>query len=244
MYQHRELGTVGQRMLKHKGRRHRSNRRSRQDRRSAKVDPTDIRKVIYTLDAYRAHLFYDITWIDQKVEQGSLGRDFAASWKVLRRKMIKMARVSNSIPGVHRLARLQSSFEALWQISVPMVFILLFANLLAPGIPVVRDLAPYFMVFALATLIIGLLARFLIGGRIGRRIKGYFAKNPEAHKLRAYELRDAVQLLIEELRRFIRDTGSDPGKHLVGVGFLDYKHIKVAKKPRPWRKYYLVKVTL
>lgn len=230
-------------MLNRDKRKQRSSDRPTQDRRSTSIDPTDIRKVIYALDGYRAHLFYDIAWIDEKVERGSLGRAFAANWKVLRRSMIKMARVSSSIPGIPRLARLQSYFEALWQVAVPLVFILLFAGVLAPEVPVIRDLAPYIMVFAFAALFTGLLSRFLIGARIGRGIEAYFVKNPEAHKLRAYELRDAVQLLIEELRQFIRDTGDDPKKHLVGVGFLDYNHIEVKKKPRPWRKYYLVRVT-
>lgn len=231
-------------MLGHNKRKHGTNRRPPQDRGSAEMDPTDIRKVIYALDGYRAHLFYDITWIDRKVESGTLGPDFAANWKSLRRKMIKMARVLSSIPGIPRLARLQSYFEALWQVAVPVVFIMLFAGIIAPELPFVRDLAPYFVAIAFAALLTGLLSRFLIGRRIGGRIETYFVNNPEAHKLRAYELRDAVQVLIEELRRFIHRTGQDPKKHLVGVGFIDYKHIEVKKKPRPWRKYYLVKVSL
>jgi len=230
-------------MPRHDERRDQTNLRSPQDHGSAEIDPADIRKVIYALDGYRAHLFYDIIWIDKKVERGTLGTSFAANWKSLRRKMIKMARVSMSIPGIPRLARLQSFFEALWQVAVPIVFILLFAGLLAPELPVIRDLAPYAVIVAFAALLTGLMSRFLIGHRIGRGIETYFVKNPEAHKLRAYELRDAVQLLIEELRRFIRRTGGDPEKHLVGVGFTDYGHIEVKKKPRPWRKYYLVKVT-
>lgn len=112
-------------MLWHNKRKHGTNRRPPQDRGSAEMDPTDIRKVIYALDGYRAHLFYDITWIDRKVESGTLGPDFTANWKSLRRKMIKMARVLSSIPGIPRLARLQSYFEALWQVAVPVVFIML-----------------------------------------------------------------------------------------------------------------------
>jgi len=212
--------------------------------RTAVLDPTDIRKVIYTLDAYRAHLFYDIGWIDAKVDQRTLGSNFAVNWKELRRIMIKMAHVPASLPGVPRLVRLQSYFEALWQIAAPLIFIVLFASLLAPQLPFISSVAPYIMIAGLGALLVGLLARFILGRQIGRLIDDHFAKNPELHKLKAQELRKAVQLLIEELRRFIRESGDQPKKHLIGVGFLDYEHIKVAKKPRPWRRYYLVTVAV
>jgi len=223
---------------------HSERKRRNTTSRTAELDPTDIRKVIYTLDAYRAHLFYDISWIDAKVEQRTLGRQFAADWKELRRMIIKMAHVPASLPGVPRLVRLQSYFEGLWQIAAPLIFILLFTSLLAPQLPFISSIAPYIMIAGLAALLIGVLARFMIGRQIGRRIDDHFAKNPELHKLKAEQLREAVQLLIEELRRFIRETGDQPKKHLVGVSFLDYEHIEVAKKPRPWRRYYLVTVTV
>jgi len=212
--------------------------------RTALLDPTDIRKVIYTLDAYRSHLFYDIGWIDAKVEQKTLGRSFAAKWKELRRTMIRMAHVPASLPSIPRLVRLQSYFEALWQIAAPLIFVVLFTSLLAPQLPFISSVAPYIMIAGLGALLVGLLARFLIGRQIGRQIDDHFAKNPDLHKAKAQELREAVQLLIEELRRFIRETGDQPKKHLVGVGLLDYEHIEVAKKPRPWRRYYLVTVNV
>jgi len=211
---------------------------------TGKLDPADIRKVIYTLDAYRSHLFYDMTWIDAKVERGTLGRNFAAKWRELRRMMVKMAHVPASLPGVPGLVRLQGYFEALWQIAGPLVFILLFASLLAPQIPFIASVAPYIMIAGLTMLLVGLLARFLLGREIGRRIEEHFAKKPELHRPQANQLREAVQLLIEELRRFIRETGDDPKKHPVGVSFLDYEHIEASKKPRPWRRYYLVVLTI
>jgi len=222
-------------------------RKQRKDRlgpETSKLDPTDIRKVIYTLDAYRAHLFYDMTWIDAKVERGTLGRNFAARWKELRHMMVKMAHLPASLPTVPGLVRLQGYFEAMWQIAGPLVFILLFASLLAPQIPLIASIAPYIMIAGLVMLLIGLLARFLVGREIGRRIEEHFAKNPELHKPQAKQLWEAVQLLIEELRRLVRESGDDPKKHLVGVTFLDYEHIQVSKKPQPWRRYCLVVVTI
>jgi hypothetical protein len=35
----------------------------------------------------------------------------------------------------------------------------------------------------------------------------------------------------------------EPEEHLIGIGLLDYDFIEVVKEPRPWRKYYLVKLT-
>ncbi len=208
-----------------------------------KIDPTEIRKVIYSLDAYRAHIFYDITWIDEKVKNGNLGRAFAGGWKKLRARMFKMARVTISIPGNRRLAKFQSYFEALWQIVIPLVFLTILVNFIVPGLPIVASISPFLVIVAFIALFAGLGAKFLLGGLISRRIDSYFADNPEAQKLRAIELRNAVQILIEELRKFIRDTGEDPEDHLVGVGFIDYTGIEISKKPRPWRQYYLVTLT-
>ncbi len=215
-----------------------------QNPRTKELDPTDIRKVIYTLDAYRSHLFYDIAWIDAKVEKGTLGRDFAVKWKELRSMIFKMAHVPASLPSVPSLVRLQGHFETLWQIAGPLVFILLFASLLIPRLPFVANVAPYIMIAGLSMLLIGVLARYIVGREIGRRIEDHFAKNPELHKSQVHQLREAVQLLIEELRRFVRETGDKPKKHPVGVGLVDYEHVKVSKKPRPWRRYYLVTVTV
>jgi len=207
------------------------------------IDPTEIRKVIYSLDAYRSHIFYDITWIDEKVKNGNLGRTFAGGWKKLRARMFKMARVTLSVPGNRRIAKIQQYFEALWQIVIPLVFLFILINFMAPGIPIVAIISPYLVIVAFAALFASLGAKYFLGGLISRRINQYFVDNPEAQVLRAAELKNAIQVLIEELRKFLRDSDEDPKDHLVGVGFTDYKGIEINKKPRPWRQYYLVTVT-
>ncbi len=214
-----------------------------QDRRVAKIDPTDIRKVIYAIDAYRSHIYYDLSWVGPFVERGSLGRQFTENWKDLQRKLIKMASITGSIPGLVRMARFQNFFEALYQIAIPVMFVMLFAGIFAPGLEIVRTIAPYAAVFGFSTMIVGLLSRFFIGHRIAKRVDAYFVQNPEAQKLRQLDVRDAVQGLIDELRRYLSITEESPEKHLVGIALLDYQNIEVVKKPRPWRKYYLVSVT-
>lgn len=208
-----------------------------------KIDPTEIRKVIYSLDAYRSHIFYDITWIDEKAKNGNLGRTFAGGWKKLRARMFKMARVTLSVPGNRRLAKIQSYFEALWQIVIPLVFLTILINFMAPGIPIVASISPYLVIVAFIALFASLGGKYLLGGLISKGINKYFADNPEAQVLRAAELKNAVQILIEELRKFIQNEDEDPKDHLVGVGFTDYTGIEISKKPRPWRQYYLVTVT-
>lgn len=207
------------------------------------IDPTEIRKVIYSLDAYRSHIFYDITWIDEKVKNGNLGRTFAGGWKKLRARMFKMARVTLSVPGNRRIAKFQQYSEAMWQIVIPLVFLFILINFMAPGIPIVAIISPYLVLVAFAALFASLGAKYFLGGLISRRINQYFVDNPEAQVLRAAELKNAIQVLIEELRKFLRDSDEDPKDHLVGVGFTDYKGIEINKKPRPWRQYYLVTVT-
>mgnify|MGYP005831235387 CR=1 FL=1 len=208
------------------------------------IDPDDIRKAIYLIDAYRTH-FYDISWIDKKVDEGTLGNHFRPLWKNLRKRMVKMASVSSHIIGVKKLAKIQSYFEALWQIFVPLVIITFFVNIFAPEtFSFIKGIALYITVLAFSSMLIGLIGRFMIGGKIGKKIDEHFQQNPEAQKIASQEIKAAVQLLIDELRRYLRETGEKPKKHLIGISFLDYNGIKMVKKPKPWRKYYLAQLNL
>lgn len=206
------------------------------------VDPTEIGKVIYTLDAYRNNIFYDISWIDKLVNERRLGRSFGNEWSSIKKDLFKMARVTSRVPGAVRLARIQSFFEALWQISVPILFIMLFVGLFAPQNPIVGVISPFVMVLAFSALILGVLSRFLIGARIAKKIDEYIEENPEINVIRAKELKQYIQILINELRHYILSTDASPEDHLIGVGLLDYRGIEVVKDSKPWRQYYLVKV--
>jgi hypothetical protein len=206
-------------------------------------DPDDIRKAIYHIEASRSHVFYNLSFVDDMVERGSLGQAFGEKWKKLRRRLIRMARAAASNPRNMRLARYQSITEGFYQVAVPVVFVLMIVALVAPGIPFIGTLAPYIMIIAFAAMITGLLGRYLIGARIARNIESYFKDNPEAQQLRIEELRNTIQGLINDLRQIIYMEQEDPEEHLVGLGLLDYDYIEVVKEPRPWRQYYLVKVT-
>lgn len=214
-----------------------------QQQKESITDLDALRKAIYLIDSYRVHLFYDIAWIDKKVAEGKLGKRFRASWKNLRKTMIKMASISSEIAGVRRLAKIQNYLEALWQICVPLVVIAVFLSLFAhQNLSFVKGMTTYLLAIAFSSIILGLIGRFVIGGKIGKKIDGHFQRNPEAHKFKSYEIKEAVQLLIEELRMRIRESNQNPRKHLIGLNCLDYKNIRVAKKPMPWRKYYLAEV--
>jgi hypothetical protein len=211
--------------------------------RSGEIDTDDVRKAIYHIDAYRSHIFYNLSFVEKMVENGTLGRTFGQKWKKLSRRLIKMARGPTSNPNTVRLARYQSYTEAFWQIAIPVVFILLIVGLIAPNLPVISTIAPYVMIIAFSAMIIGLLGRSLLGARIAKHIEDYFQNNPEAQKLRVEELQSTVQGLINELRLVLHQMKEEPEEHLVGIGLLDYNYIEVVKEPRPWRKYYLVKIT-
>lgn len=207
------------------------------------INLDDVRKAIYLIDSYRAHLFYDITWIDKKVAEGKLGKRFRSSWKNLRKTMIKMASISSEIAGVRKLAKIQNYLEALWQICVPLVVIAVFLSLFLPqNLSFAKGITIYLLAIAFSSMILGIIGRFIVGGKIGRKIEGHFLRNPDAQRFKSYEIKEMVQLLIEELRMRIRESNQNPRKHLIGLNFLDYKNIRVAKSPRPWRKYYLVEV--
>ncbi|MFW9963578.1 MAG: hypothetical protein ACFFCX_08445 [Candidatus Sifarchaeia archaeon] len=206
------------------------------------TDPDDIRKVIYHIDAYRSHVYYNLSFVDDMVENGTLGESFSQSWKNLRRKLIKMAKAATSNPDTIRLARYQSYTEGIWQVAVPVVFVILIVGLIAPQAPLIGVIAPYIMIAAFASMIVGLLGRSILGTRISRNIDKYFIENPDAQQLRSDELKGVIQGLINLLREILYYEDEEPKDHLVGIGIVDYEHIEIVKTPRPWRQYYLVQV--
>ncbi len=206
------------------------------------TDSDDIRKAIYHIDAYRSHIYYNLSFVDDMVEKGTLGESFGRNWKDLRRKLIKMAKAATSHPETIRLARYQSYTEGIWQVAVPVIFVILIIGLIAPQAPIIGMIAPYIMVFAFAAMIIGLLGRYILGARISRRIDKYFIDNPEAQQLRSDELKLVIQDLINLLRQILYFEDEEPKDHLVGVGIVDYDNVEIVKTPRPWRQYYLVQI--
>jgi hypothetical protein len=206
------------------------------------TDPDDIRKAIYHIDAYRSHIYYNLSFVDKMVDNGTLGDEFEQNWKKLKRKLIKMAKAATSHPANLRLAKYQSYTEGTYQIAVPIVFVVLIIGLVAPQTPVIGAIAPYIMIIAFSAMIIGLLGRYILGARIGKNIDKYFIDNPDAQVFRSDELKSVIQGLINLLRQIIFFEDEDPKDHLVGIGILDYDHIEIVKSPRPWRQYYLVQV--
>lgn len=209
---------------------------------AAEADSDDIRKAIYHIDAYRSHIYYNLSFIDDMVEKGTLGENFGQKWKKLKRNLIKMARGATSRPDSIRLARYQSYTEGVWQVAVPIVFIVLIIGLLAPQTPFIGFLAPYIMILAFSSMIIGLLGRSILGNKIRQNIDKYFIDNPDAQQLRSDELKSVIQNLINLLRQILYLEEEEPKDNLVGIGIVDYDHIEIVKTPRPWRQYYLVQV--
>ncbi|MFX1560422.1 MAG: hypothetical protein ACFFBL_07525 [Promethearchaeota archaeon] len=229
-------------MSRRSRRRRAERRRESGSSKDADADPDDIRKAIYHIDAYRSHIYYNLSFVDKMVEQGTLGETFGQNWKKLRRRLIKMARLATSHPESLRLARYQSYTEGMWQVAVPVVFVVLIIGLIAPQTPVIGAIAPYIMIFAFAAMIVGLLGRYLLGAKIAKSIDKYFIDNPDAQVLRSDEIKSIVQNLINLLRQILFYDDEDPKDHLVGLGLLDYEYIEIVKKPRPWRQYYLVQI--
>ena len=208
------------------------------------IDPAALRKAIWLIDSYRADLFYDLTWIEKKAEEGNLGRSFHSKWKDLKNDMMKMASVTSRVPGITKLARMQGYFESLSQISIPLIVFTGLVDIMVPGGLHLPFPASYLTVVMVSLMIASLAARSLMGKRIGAKIEGYLRNNPDTNKLKKFEVKDAVQSLIEELRKYLSETGKVPKKHLVGLTFLDYDHVEMVSKPRPWRRYYLAQVTV
>ena len=229
--------------LSRRSRRERAAKRRRSGgEKTAETDPDDIRKAIFHIDAYRSHIYYNLSFIDDMVEKGTLGEDFSQKWKKLKRNLIKMARGATSQSDSIRLARYQSYTEGIWQVAVPIVFVVLIIGLFAPQAPAIGFLAPYIMILAFSSMIIGLLGRSILGNKIRKNIDKYFIDNPDAQQLRSNELKSVIQNLINLLRRILYLEDEEPKDHLVGVGIVDYDNIEIIKTPRPWRQYYLVQV--
>ncbi|OLS19907.1 MAG: hypothetical protein ThorAB25_28890, partial [Candidatus Thorarchaeota archaeon AB_25] len=162
MNQYLEISTVSRKNRRNGA----ASRRESGVSKTKETDPDDIRKAIYHIDAYRSHIYYNLSFVDDMVEKGTLGSEFEQNWKKLKRKLIKMAKGATSNPDTIRLAKYQSYTEGIYQVAVPIVFVVLIIGLVAPRTPIIGAIAPYTMLTAFSAMIIGLLGRYILGDRI------------------------------------------------------------------------------
>lgn len=206
------------------------------------------KKIILLLDGYRKLNIEDFQWADEEVSEGKLGNKFARDWKEVRKMMLKFARMAGSQRHLLNLAALQ-------QILLQAGFVLSSITLLLMTLGIVSfifqykwaKLIPQILKYAAIPLIIGLTLIFagppLIARKITAELEEYYKKKPEFLKESNTKLKHVVQKMIYSLMEGIKNNKIQVEKeseYEFGLFNIDYKGIRVVKKPGFFRKYYIV----
>jgi hypothetical protein len=151
-----------------------------------------------------------------------------------------MARALQFSPNVSKIVKVQQLIEVMWQIVLPLVMIVMFVRFLVPEasswtIPLI----PYFTVAAFMCIILVIIARTLLGRKIGQEIDRFYNAHPQKYRFNRSQLKKTIQKLIYELSSNVKSQNEAPKKYRIALHNIDYDGIKVLKKPRIWRKHYI-----
>lgn len=206
------------------------------------------KKILMLIDGYRKLNFEDFKWADTVVKEGKMGKRFASEWRKTREILLKFAREAGSQTDLLNLAALQ---QILLQVGLIVSAItMLLSTLVAMSFAFHLEWAKGFQeifVYAIIPLAIGLMATFLgpplIARRISAKLERIFARKQDFVKKFDDELKCFAQKLIDSMIYSIKNGEIEIKKkkeHELGLFNLDYKGIKVVKKPYFFRKYYIV----
>jgi hypothetical protein len=198
-------------------------------------------ELISVLDGYRINRFADLSSIDQAIKEKKLGLKIATDWKQIRKILQKINIYACSLPSVIRLYKIRTMLvfiSSLLSISC-LVFILLhFLNVSFP-----RQLeTPLF----LATFIIAIpasLATQFINRKIAIEIEDHLNtlnKKSDPFRQNYQQIKAMTQDLLYLLTGTIRKINENPEKYTISLYNVDYKGIKIVKKPTRFRKYFRV----
>jgi len=213
---------------------------------SKNIDVKLLKSVIYVLDAYRVHRYLDLEKYDKEIREGKLGRRFAEKWKKdIHPTLLKMAKLPFKIPGVQKLLQLRLLFKLIKSFCFTLA-LLFFADAVFQVFSTYSLISKHSAILApilfLMVAVSGV-SEVLTVRKISMVIDSYYKTHPKKFGLITSRLRDVVQGLIYGLSMFYKkyDTPDNDDKR-IELYNIDYKGIKILKKPKLIRKYYEVLV--
>ncbi len=205
------------------------------------------KKILMLIDGYRKFNIEDFEWADKEVREKKMGIRFMSDWKIIREVMLKFAIEAGSQRHLLKLAALQ---QLLIQIGLVISSI---TTILATSVALSRlfrfqwaDFIFNIFSYAIIPLIIAMLITFIsppiIARKISLKLEDYYYKKSEFVNRANRLLFRVAQNIIYSIAENIRTGGSKTkGKkdYEIWLFNVDYKGIKVKKKPFLFRGYYV-----
>jgi hypothetical protein len=188
-------------------------------------------RLIYVLDSYRIHRYEDFTSINKSIKQLKFGKTFKKTWEEeITPILYKMSSLPMSLRKVKLLIRFRSVLGFITAAVFTVAFIILMAR--------ARE---YGLILSVSAIILltWYTGRPLIDYKIGKILNNYFEEHPEKFGILRSRLKLIVQNLIDEFSRLSKNMSEDvvPMLELYNI---DYRGIKVIKKPTTFRKHFVV----
>jgi len=204
-------------------------------RSSGERDLALLRELIMVVDSYRANRFVNPNRIQKAIEDGKLGTDISKEWKTLKEKMLKKVKSVEKIPGMPTMLKI---YHVLSSVSILAFF-------LAAAIPLLPIFSSEFLGIGILPITIGLALTLLLYVRyferkIAARMDEYFKSHSKEYGDVESYLWQANQKLLRILLTSIEKTGEDSSRHSLSLRNVDYKLVKVIKRPGRFGTKYRV----
>jgi hypothetical protein len=206
------------------------------------------KKILMLIDGYRRFNFEDFEWAEKEIEDGNMGRKFTSDWKEIRKILFKFAKEAGSQKHLMNLAALQQILMQVGMIISSITMVL--SSILTMSVAFHWEWAktiPSILSYAFIPLVIGL--ALMIGGppliarKITIELERFFARRQDFVNDSNVTLRNAVQKIIFSMIEGLRSGRIEFKKkkdYEFGLFHLDYKGVKIIKKPFFFRRYYVV----
>jgi len=206
------------------------------------------KKILMLIDGYRKLNIEDFEWADREVKDGKMGKRFSQDWKQIRELMLKFAREGGSQRHLLDLAALQQILLQVGLIASAITTLLTTLSMMAFVFHLEwAKIIPEILSYALIPLIIVITVMFagppLIARKISSELEKFYQKRKEFVNRADAVLKDAAQKIIYSIIQEIKNGNLEVKKkkeYEFGIFNMDYKGIKVVKKPSFLRKYYIV----
>jgi len=200
-----------------------------------------IKSVILLLDGYLAWFFDDPAPFSQAIRQGALGREFALEWRKIEKVLQKIAYSVRLIPDAKKHIFMQGVYRILSFLLITIAF-----GLAITGPYISGSLTAFMYINAATIILVNLGGLFLVlswkeGKRFAEILDQYSRTHPEKFKLKRDYLRSVVQKLIYSLAYYAKKQGKDLDKVKFKLFNAFYRGIAIVKKPKWFRKRYIVK---
>lgn len=196
--------------------------------------------LINLLDAYQFNHFRDYTRLDGVINAGALGKKVLSKWNEVKPKLIKMAKMTKHPPEAIKLMKRKTVLLFAQSIGLVVITVVMILPFLLPV-----GFGAFVAFLACTATNIGIFAYMsFLDYRVAKIEEKYFKEHPERYSSYKSMLKRWTQELIYTYSNYIRQIKGKPKDYPIELYNVDYKGIKVVKKPMLWRKHYIVHVEI